>query len=139
MEKTLFYFYLIFSVFILFFPFLILPVISFAAQESKIRLKIKTASGAQYVSLYDLCEQGNLDQSIDPVIQRGKLYFGKHSAVYQIGLKAALVDGKIVKSDSEIQRGNGYEVFIPADIAKQIVEDFFGGDAVFGWSVGGKP
>lgn len=89
------------------------------------KLKVITVANGKYVSQYNLCKDYNFDQIFDSVLQRGKIFFNAHFVIYQLGMRAILLDDKIVKSNYEISRAKNGEVFFPADIAIEILNTFY--------------
>lgn len=108
---------------ILTFVFLICAAVSIVqAQSDELKFRIQKLKGNEYVSLYEICRDGEFDQSIDPVLGRGKIYKKTYVAVYQIDLAVILAGREMIKSDYPVIRGSGGEVFIPADSAQKILE-----------------
>ncbi|HPJ15118.1 MAG TPA: N-acetylmuramoyl-L-alanine amidase, partial [Spirochaetota bacterium] len=108
---------------ILTFFFLICTAVSIIpADNSALQFRIQKLNGKEYVSLYEICRDGEFDQGIDPVLGRGKIYKKTYVAVYQIDLSVILAGKELIKSDYPVRRGSDGEVFIPADSARQILE-----------------
>ena len=104
---------------ILTFFFLICTAVSIIpADNSALQFRIQKLNGKEYVSLYEICRDGEFDQGIDPVLGRGKIYKKTYVAVYQIDLAVILAGREMIKSDYPVIRGSGGEVFIPADSAQ---------------------
>ena len=92
------------------------------AENSDLQFRIQKLNGKEYVSLYEICRDGEFDQTIDPVLGRGKIYKKTYVAVYQIDLSVILAGKELIKSDYPVRRGAEGEVFIPADSAQKILE-----------------
>ncbi|HOA08167.1 MAG TPA: N-acetylmuramoyl-L-alanine amidase [Spirochaetota bacterium] len=102
--------------------FLICTAVSIhPAENSDLQFRIQKLNGKEYVSLYEICRDGEFDQSIDPVLGRGKIYKKTYVAVYQIDLSVMLAGKELIKADYPVRRGDDGEVFIPADSAQQIL------------------
>ncbi|MBP8082522.1 MAG: N-acetylmuramoyl-L-alanine amidase [Spirochaetes bacterium] len=93
-----------------------------AAQSNELKFRIQKLNGKEYVSLYEICRDGEFDQTIDPILGRGKIYKKTNVAVYQIDLSVILAGQELIKSDYPVRRGAEGEVFIPADSAQKILE-----------------
>ena len=97
----------------------------FISQElpgSAKKFRIYTINNKEYLSLYEMCDTAGFDQSIDPVLGRGKIYSGKKITVYQTGLPAILSGNEIIKSDYPVERSKKGEIFMPADSGRRILE-----------------
>ena len=103
--------------------FLICTAVSIIpAENSDLQFRIQKLNGKEYVSLYEICRDGEFDQSIDPVLGRGKIYKKSYVAVYQIDLSVILAGKELIKADYPVRRVDDGEVFIPADSAQKILE-----------------
>ncbi len=78
----------------------------------------------EYVSLYDITEVLSLDTSFDVVTQRGRIYRGANIAVYQVGLSALLLNGRLEKYSYPVTRRKG-EVLLPAAFFDVFAGSFF--------------
>lgn len=106
-----------------------------SARSGETALTVRKSGGIGYVSLYELAQQESLDQNFDPVMERGKLFSGRNTAVYQVGLSAVLCNGRIERSDHPVVRSREGEVFIPVDLASFILETMRGRKTVLRDSV----
>lgn len=93
-----------------------------ADQGLKIRLVLHEQR--EYVSLYDITEVLSLDTSFDVVTQRGRIYRGANIAVYQVGLSALLLNGRLEKFSYPVTRMKG-EVLLPAAFFDVFAGSFF--------------
>jgi len=107
--------------------FLICTAVSIhPAENPDLQFRIQKLNGKEYVSLYEICRDGEFDQSIDPVLGRGKIYKKSYVAVYQIDLSVILAGKELIKADYPVRRVDDGEVFIPADSARNNAgEKFF--------------
>lgn len=110
-------------IFLIFVFFLLFSNLSLYSQESK-KVKILVNQNSEYLSIYDLVKKYSIDNSFDIVSQRGKLYFGEHTAIYQVGFSIILVDGVLVKSWYPIIRKRG-EILFPLSIGEDLLKMFF--------------
>ncbi|HRX16206.1 MAG TPA: N-acetylmuramoyl-L-alanine amidase [Spirochaetota bacterium] len=83
-----------------------------------------TFNKKNYVSLYDIATKTGINQTFDVISQRGKLYHKHHSAVFQAGYAAYLIDGRVYLSDYPVIRKNG-EIFIPSLFFREMCSAFF--------------
>lgn len=109
----------------LFITIALVLIVSFHS-PGQVNLRIINFEGRDYVSLYDFIKNFDLSNSYDIVTGRGKLYYKGAFAVYQVGLSAALVNNRIIKSDYPIIIKNG-EVFLPARLFEEIAARFYPG------------
>jgi N-acetylmuramoyl-L-alanine amidase len=80
--------------------------------------------GSDYVALSDLGQINGLDNSFDIITQRGRFYRGTGTAVYQVGLSAALFNGALKKYPRPVIRKSG-DVLFPASFAEDLLRGFF--------------
>jgi N-acetylmuramoyl-L-alanine amidase len=97
-----------------------------SARNAETALTVRKSGGVSYVSVYELAEQESLDQNFDPVMERGKLFSGRNTVIYQVGLSAVLCNGRIERSDHPVVRSREGEVFLPVDLASFILETMRG-------------
>ncbi len=83
------------------------------AADKSLNIRLVRHEQREYVSLFDITEAFALDTSFDVVTQRGRIYKGSGFVVYQVGLSALLMNGRLHKYAHPVTRKNG-EVLFPA-------------------------
>jgi len=97
--------------------------------ELKTRLSVATIAGNAYVSLHALTDRLNLDSSFDIITGRGKIYRGSNFTVYQEGICAILLNGKLKKYRYPVTRREG-ELFIPVQFAIDLLAEYVPGSKI---------
>jgi len=87
-------------------------------------IPITSADGTDRVALSDLNRLGGLDNSFDIITQRGRFYRGTRTAVYQVGLAAALFNGTLKKYSRPVLRREG-DVLFPVEFAEDLLREFY--------------
>ena len=92
-------------------------------------LPITSVDGTDRVALSDLNRIGGLDNSFDIITQRGRFYRGTRTAVYQVGLSAALFNGTLKKYSRPVVRSEG-DVLFPVEFAEDLLREFYPDHAI---------
>lgn len=92
-------------------------------------IKLTEIEGRGYIALNELIDLLNIENSFDPVYQKGRLYYNNHYMVFKVGFSAIIIDNSIYSSEYEIIRNNG-AVLIPEDMAEAVITAFFTNMAV---------
>ncbi|HSV96840.1 MAG TPA: N-acetylmuramoyl-L-alanine amidase [Spirochaetota bacterium] len=87
-------------------------------------ISVVDIDGADYVALSNLSRVYGLDSSFDIITQRGRFYRGTSTAVYQVGLSAALFNGALKKYPRPVLRKSG-DVLFPAAFAEDLLHGFY--------------
>jgi len=87
-------------------------------------LPIVTLDGGDLVALSDLNRLGGLDNSFDIITQRGRFYRGARTAVYQVGLSVALLNGSLKKYSRPVLRREG-DVLFPVEFAEDLLRGLY--------------
>ena len=87
-------------------------------------LPIVSVDGTERVALSDLNRLSGLDNSFDIITQRGRFYRGTRTAVYQVGLSAALFNGTLKKYSRPVLRSKG-DVLFPVEFAEDLLREFY--------------
>lgn len=98
-------------------------LLSTAALPGK-KLPVTVINGVDYISLHDLTELFDVENSFDPVNQKGRLYYKNHYMVYKSGYCVAIIDNNLYTSQHEIVRYRG-GIYVPADMAERTASAFF--------------
>ncbi len=102
------------------------PTLWSASSKSwQFNLKTIKIGGSSYVSSEDLAGELKLDSSFDVTYGKGKIYRGRHYAVYKTGYSTILVDNLLYRSNRVVRRWKG-GVYIPVDAALAICRRFYG-------------
>ncbi len=87
---------------------------------------IITKNGNEYVSLYQVINSFDIDNSFDIITQRGRLYRKSSILVYQVGFSVGLINGTLLKSRYPVIREKG-EIFLPLSFFLETASRFFQG------------
>lgn len=106
----------------LLFPLLLILFLTGASPERSLR--VENIDGVPYVSLYSLINTLGIENSFDPVFQKGRLFYRSHYLVYKTGYSCSIIDNRLITDSSPVIRVKG-AIYIPSTLAISVVETFF--------------
>lgn len=89
-------------------------------------LKIIEAGNKKYVSMHDLTNSLNFQNSFDIITGRGKLFLKGAVAVYQTDLSIMLINNKLIKTQYPVIREEG-DVLFPLYFFEKIIDELYPG------------
>ncbi len=87
-------------------------------------IKIIGVNNKKYVSMNDLTNTLNIQNSFDIITGRGKLFSKGAVAVYQVDFSVMLINNKLIKTQYPVIRKNG-EVLFPLDFSEKIIDELY--------------
>jgi N-acetylmuramoyl-L-alanine amidase len=87
-------------------------------------IKIIEHNSKKYISMYDLTNTLNIQNSFDIITGRGKLFSKGVVAVYQIDLPVMLINNKLIKTKFPAIRKEG-DVLFPLNFFEKIIDEFY--------------
>ncbi len=78
----------------------------------------------KYISIHEFINEIEIHNSFDIITGRGKLLYKGSVAVYQVGISAIILNGRLIREDSPVIREKG-EILLPLSFFKKIMDDFF--------------
>jgi N-acetylmuramoyl-L-alanine amidase len=102
-----------------------LLILTGAAPEKTIPLV--NLHGKQYVLLDEIISALSIENSFDPVFQKGRLYYKSHYMVYKTGYSCILIDNMVAGSEYPVIRWKG-GIYLPVNLAETVIETFYGKD-----------
>jgi len=105
--------------------FIIIPALFDVASAAK-GVPVIKIGGRDYIPLYSIIEEFNIENSFDVTFQKGRLYYKSHYVVYKTGYSLLVVDNRIVRLDNPVIRWRG-GIYIPVEGAVIIIDSFFSG------------
>lgn len=107
---------------------LIIPAFFFfTGAVSDNSLSIIEIKGNSYILLDELIRKYSIENSFDPVFQKGRLYYKSHYMVYKTGYSCSIIDNSLAGHDNPVLRWKG-GIYIPVDLAETLLENFYNRD-----------
>ncbi len=98
---------------------------SFSAPKDS-GIKLTDIDGRSYVSVQEINNLTDVDNTFDVTFQKGKIYYRSHYAVYKTGYSSLIIDNSLYRSNNTVKRWRG-GVYIPSDAVLSILRHFFAG------------
>jgi N-acetylmuramoyl-L-alanine amidase len=91
---------------------------------SEKQISIIIYNNKKYISIRDLVNLFDLHNSYDIITGRGQLLYKGAVAVYQTDFSVMLINGKIIKTDCQVEKLEG-EIILPVQFMSQILDEFY--------------
>ena len=104
--------------------FIAAAVLLLTGASSDKTIPLTVIDGKKYISLNAFINALDVENSFDPVYQKGRLYFKNHYMVYKTGYSVAIIDNSLYTTDYEVIRYKG-GVYLPADMARATAGIFY--------------
>lgn len=87
-------------------------------------LSVIDIKGGGYILLDELIRKYSIENSFDPVFQKGRLYYKSHYMVYKTGYFCSIIDNSLTGHENPVLRWKG-GIYIPVDLAAALLENFY--------------
>lgn len=106
---------------------IIATFIIFTGASSEKAIPVTAFNGRNYISLDVMISMLSIENSFDPVFQKGRLYHESHYMVYKTGYHCIIIDNTVVSSDDPVIRWKG-GVYLPETLAEAVIGSFYNKD-----------
>jgi N-acetylmuramoyl-L-alanine amidase len=101
-----------------------IPILLSLSPVNQESIKIIEFNNKKYISIYDLTNAFDMQNSFDIITGRGKLFYKGAIAVYQIDLSVMLINNKLIKTEYPVIREQG-DILLPLKFFEKILDEFY--------------